>query len=563
MGTTTERLLFIGFMAAFVIKAPLWPFHTWLPDAAASATPSTSVLMVSVVDKIGTFGMLRWCLEVFPGASEWASPVVIGLAVVSILYGALLAIGQDDLRRLIAFTSVSHFGFIILGIFVFTSTSTAGATLYMFNHGMSTAALFLVTGIMIARRGSASIGDFGGVQKIAPIMSGVLLVAGLSSLSLPGLAPFISEFMVLAGTFTRSPVAAVLATLGIVLAALYILIMYQRTMTGPLRDGNEGVHDLNPREVAALAPAIVLIVGLGFYPQPVLNVINPAVDEVVSQVGDGDPAPISEAVTCRPRPGGWPLMFLADLPPIDGPTVEYALIAPILIITGVAVIGTVIEAAVPRRRRFEIQALVAVVGVVAALVDTVVVYQSLDKIDERSDRPRPDLHRGSTLGRWSGRLHVGPAARVRADELPAVRRASPRGWAQRVHRTRRRRARVGGGGRGPGGQHRAHRGVPARDVRAARDDGVRHVQRPADDVRRARGAVAAAVPDVRPGAPTPPAQPGGGAQVLPARRVLVGLLRVRHRPDLRLRRQRPSSPRSTPPSRLAPAARTCCSRRSP
>ena len=160
--------------------------------------------MVSVVDKIGTFGMLRWCLGIFPGASEWASPVVIGLAVVSIVYGALLAIGQDDLRRLIAFTSVSHFGFIILGIFALTSTSTAGATLYMFNHGMSTAALFLVTGIMIARRGSASIGDFGGVQKIAPIMSGVLLVAGLSSLSLPGLAPFISEFMVLAGTFTRS-----------------------------------------------------------------------------------------------------------------------------------------------------------------------------------------------------------------------------------------------------------------------------------------------------------------------------------------------------------------------
>ena len=172
--------------------------------------------------------------------------MVIGLAVISILYGALLAIGQDDIRRLIAFTSVSHFGFIILGIFAFTSTSTAGATLYMFNHGLSTAALFLVTGIMIARRGSASIADFGGVQKIAPIMSGVLLVAGLSSLSLPGLAPFISEFMVLAGTFTRSPAAAVLATLGIVLAALYILIMYQRTMTGPLRDGNEGVHDLNP-----------------------------------------------------------------------------------------------------------------------------------------------------------------------------------------------------------------------------------------------------------------------------------------------------------------------------
>ena len=268
MSTTTERMLFLGFMAAFAIKAPLWPLHTWLPDAAGQATPGTSVLMVSVVDKIGTFGMITWCLYLFPEAAEWASPVIITLAVISILYGALLAVGQDDIRRLIAFTSVSHFGFIILGIFAFTTTSMAGSTLYMFNHGLSTAALFLVTGMMIARRGSAKISDFGGVQKIAPIMSGILLVAGLSSLSLPGLAPFISEFMVLAGTFTRSIPAAAFATLGIVLAALYILIMYQRTMTGPLRDDNQGVHDLVPREIAALAPAIVLIVGLGFSHSP-------------------------------------------------------------------------------------------------------------------------------------------------------------------------------------------------------------------------------------------------------------------------------------------------------
>ena len=293
MSTTTERLLFLGFMAAFAIKAPLWPLHTWLPDAAGQATPGTSVLMVSVVDKIGTFGMITWCLYLFPDAADWASPVIITLAVISILYGALLAVGQDDIRRLIAFTSVSHFGFIILGIFAFTTTSMAGSTLYMFNHGLSTAALFLVTGMMIARRGSAKISDFGGVQKIAPIMSGILLVAGLSSLSLPGLAPFISEFMVLAGTFTRSIPAAAFATLGIVLAALYILIMYQRTMTGPLREDNQGVTDLIPREIASLAPAIVLIIGLGFFPQPVLNVINPAIDDVASHIGKGDPEPKS------------------------------------------------------------------------------------------------------------------------------------------------------------------------------------------------------------------------------------------------------------------------------
>jgi NADH-quinone oxidoreductase subunit M len=291
LGPGTEKLLFLGFMAAFAIKAPLFPFHTWLPDAAASATPSTSVLMVSVIDKVGTFGMLRWCLGLFPGATEWATPVVIVLAVISVVYGALLAIGQDDLRRLVAFTSVSHFGFIILGIFAVTSTATAGSTLYMFNHGLSTAALFIVTGIMIARRGSASIADFGGVQKVAPVLAGMLLVAGLSSLSLPGLAPFVSEFMVMAGTYPRYPAAAIISVIAIVLAALYILVMYQRTMTGPLREDNASITDLKPLEMASLAPAVVLMIGLGFFPQPMLNVINPAVDATLAHIGIGDPPP--------------------------------------------------------------------------------------------------------------------------------------------------------------------------------------------------------------------------------------------------------------------------------
>lgn len=293
LSDTTERLLFLGFFAAFAVKAPLWPFHTWLPDAAASSTPGTAVLMVSVVDKLGTFGMIRWCLELFPHASQWAAPAVMLLALISVIYGALLAIGQDDLRRLVAFTSVSHFGFIVMGIFAFTTLSTAGSVLYMFNHGLSTAALFLVTGLMIARRGSASIADYGGVQKIAPVLSGVLLVAGLSSLSLPGLAPFVSEFMVLAGTYTTSIVIAVIATLGIVLAALYILVMYQRTMTGPLNSEAGGVHDLRPAEIGALAPVLVLIIGLGFFPQPLLDVINPAVHTVTNIIGVGDPAPKS------------------------------------------------------------------------------------------------------------------------------------------------------------------------------------------------------------------------------------------------------------------------------
>ena len=289
MSATTERLLFLGFFIAFAIKAPMWPLHTWLPDAAASATPGTNVMMVSVIDKLGTFGMIIWCLELFPSASEWAAPVVLVLAVVSILYGALLAIGQADLRRLVAMTSVSHFGFIILGVFAFTSTSMAGSVLYMFNHGLTTALLFLVVGMMIARRGSGLIADYGGVQKVAPVLSGVLLLAGLASLSLPGLAPFVSEFLVLVGTFSRSIPLAAAATVGMVLAAVYILLMFQRTMTGPLNERTSTFRDLSPREVGALAPAIVLIIGLGFVPQPLLSVIDPAVDPVIATVGEGDP----------------------------------------------------------------------------------------------------------------------------------------------------------------------------------------------------------------------------------------------------------------------------------
>ena len=247
--------------------------------------------LVSITDKIGTLGMIRFCLGLFPEASRWATPVVIVLAVISILYGALLAIGQRDIRRLIAYTSISHFGFIVLGIFVMTSQGQTGATLYMFNHGLSTAALFLITGFLIRRRGSAMLADFGGVDQVAPVLSGTFLVAGLSALSLPGLSPFVSEFLVLAGTFSRYPVAAAFATFGIVLAALYILIMYQRTMTGPLRDTTRNLRDLNLREVLAITPLLALIVGLGLYPKPALDVIEPATDATLQHVGVADPQP--------------------------------------------------------------------------------------------------------------------------------------------------------------------------------------------------------------------------------------------------------------------------------
>jgi NADH-quinone oxidoreductase subunit M len=291
MSSTTQNLLFLGFFIAFAIKAPVWPFHTWLPDAAQSATPGTSVLLLGVLDKVGTFGMIRYCLTLFPEASKTFTPIIMVLAVISIIYGAFLAIGAKDIKRLIAYTSISHFGFITMGIFAMTTQGQSGAILYMFNHGFSTAALFLVAGWMISRRGSSTIADFGGLQRVTPILAWSFFIAGLSSLALPGLSSFVSEFLVLVGTFTRYPVHAVIATFGIVLAALYILIPVQKALHGPTTAGNENLKDLNLREKIAIAPVVAIIVVLGFYPSPLLKVINPAASHVISQMGYTDPAP--------------------------------------------------------------------------------------------------------------------------------------------------------------------------------------------------------------------------------------------------------------------------------
>ena len=285
---TMEKWLFAGFFLAFAIKAPMFPVHTWLPDAAQNATPGTSVLLVGVLDKVGTFGMLTLCLPLFPAASRWAAPFVIVLALISIIYGALLAIGQKDLMRLIAYTSVSHFGFIVLGIFAFTSTSIAGSSFYMVNHGLSTGALFLLAGFLVARRGSQDIAAFGGLQRVVPVMAGTFLVAGLSALSLPGLSTFISEFLVLVGTFARHPAASIVASLGVVLAAIYILWTYQRIFTGPVRDGLETMPDMDSRERWSVGPLIVAMLVLGFLPGPALDLVSPPASVTLEQVGVTD-----------------------------------------------------------------------------------------------------------------------------------------------------------------------------------------------------------------------------------------------------------------------------------
>jgi NADH-quinone oxidoreductase subunit M len=281
LSPTAQKWLFLGFFVAFAIKAPLWPFHTWLPDAATAAQPGAAVLLVGVLDKVGTFGMIRYCLDLFPSASHYFTPLVITLAVIGVLYAAIVAIGQRDLKRLIAYTSVSHFGLITLGVFAMTSQGQVGATLYMVNHGFATGALFLIAGFMIVRRRSSQIADYGGVQK----------VAGLAGLSLPGLSTFVSEFLVLIGTFTKYEVAAALATAGIILAAIYILWMYQRTMTGPVRPEVASMPDLRARELWAVGPLIALIIVLGVYPKPVIDVINPAVQKTLVQAHSTNPVP--------------------------------------------------------------------------------------------------------------------------------------------------------------------------------------------------------------------------------------------------------------------------------
>ncbi len=300
LSSTVQKWLFLGFFIAFAIKAPLWPFHTWLPDAATSAQPGAAVLLVGVLDKVGTFGMIRYCLDLFPAASHYFAGLVITLSVIGVLYGAIVAIGQADMKRLIAYTSVSHMGLITLGIFAMTSQGQSGATLYMVNHGFATGALFILAGFMVSRRGSHLISDYGGVQKVAPVLAGLFLIAGLAGLSLPGLNTFVSEFLVLVGTFTRYEAAAILATLGIILAAIYILWMYQRTMTGPVRAEVANMPDLKPRELWAVGPLIALIIVLGVYPKPVLNIINPAVHSTLVGTHSTDPVPPHPAQPVSP-----------------------------------------------------------------------------------------------------------------------------------------------------------------------------------------------------------------------------------------------------------------------
>jgi len=285
LGAPEQLYLFAAFALAFAIKVPLFPFHTWLPDAHVEAPTGGSVILAGVLLKMGTYGFLRFAIPLFPGAVATASPAVVALAVAGIVYGALVATVQPDLKKLVAYSSVSHLGFVMLGLFALTPTAVSGSLYQMLNHGLSTGALFLLVGMIYDRRHSRLIADFGGLWTAVPVYAACFLVVMLASVGLPGLNGFVGEFLILLGAFGPWPWATAVATSGVVLGALYLLWMYERVVFGPLvRPENAALEDLNGRELVVLVPIIALCFVMGFYPAPFLTRMQPSVDRILARV---------------------------------------------------------------------------------------------------------------------------------------------------------------------------------------------------------------------------------------------------------------------------------------
>ncbi|MDO9088258.1 MAG: NADH-quinone oxidoreductase subunit M [Anaerolineaceae bacterium] len=284
-----QMLLFLAFGIAFAIKVPIFPLHTWLPDAHVEAPTAGSVILAGVLLKMGAYGFLRFNLPLFPQASVQAAPVVAILAIVGILYGGAVAFAQKDIKKLVAYSSVAHLGFVMLGIFALNPQGLAGGIMQMVNHGLSTGALFLLVGMIYERRHTREMDAYGGLWKVMPIYGGISLVVVLSSVGLPGLNGFVGEFTILLGAFGSkvfgSPWYAGIATMGVILAAVYLLKMFEKTFLGPVtKEENKNLKDMNLREIITMVPLLVLIFWLGIYPQPFFNLINPAVEQLVQLV---------------------------------------------------------------------------------------------------------------------------------------------------------------------------------------------------------------------------------------------------------------------------------------
>ena len=281
--------LFIGFFAAFAVKVPIFPFHTWLPDAHVEAPTEGSVDLAAILLKMGTYGFMRIILPLFPGIvlSSTVRTVVLGLGVIGIIYAALVALVQDDFKKLVAYSSVSHMGFVILGIFALTTESMQGAMMVQLAHGLSSGALFLLIGMMYDRRHTRMLADFGGLARVMPLFAAFLMVATLSSIAVPGTFGFVGEFLVLLGSFERYPVLTFVATIGVILSACYMLWAIQRIIFNPLDKKNRMLPDLNWREAGMLLPLCALIVWMGVYPAPFLKRMEPSLTRLVQQVENG------------------------------------------------------------------------------------------------------------------------------------------------------------------------------------------------------------------------------------------------------------------------------------
>jgi NADH-quinone oxidoreductase subunit M len=284
LATNTARWLFLAFALAFAVKVPLFPFHTWLPDAHTQAPTGGSVILAGVMLKLGTYGFMRFGLFLFPEATTYFGPVMVTLGVIGIVYGAVVAAMQADLKRLVAYSSIAHLGFIVLGTFALTTQSMQGGVIQMVNHGITTGALFLLVGMIYERRHTREIARLKGLQKSAPVLAGVFTVVMFASVGLPGLNGFPGEFLVLIGSFLTYRWWAVVAATGVILAALYLLWAYQRSFHGEPDEDNVGIADMNWREGLVMAPLLALIVFLGVYPKPMLERVEPAVDRLIAHI---------------------------------------------------------------------------------------------------------------------------------------------------------------------------------------------------------------------------------------------------------------------------------------
>jgi NADH-quinone oxidoreductase subunit M len=277
--------LFAAFALSFAVKVPLFPFHTWLPDAHVEAPTGGSVILAGVLLKMGTYGFLRFAIPLFPEAAQAAVPLIMALAVIGIIYGALVAMVQPDLKKLVAYSSVSHLGFVVLGLFAFNVQGVQGAIYQMLNHGLSTGALFLLVGVVYERRHTRLIAEYGGLWKQVPLYAALFLVVMLSSIGLPGLNGFIGEFLILLGVFKANPWAGALAVSGVVLGAVYMLWMYQRVIFGPLKnEENKHLTDLSRREIAVFAPIVALMLVMGLYPRPFLSRMEKSVEATLARM---------------------------------------------------------------------------------------------------------------------------------------------------------------------------------------------------------------------------------------------------------------------------------------